>query len=110
VLGKYQYEADGLAKGECRLRIVSGINVDEDLGKWKCVARLQGRTSEGYDYATLKAESMLTANQLKSLNTQSNKTQTKDGENHSKKRLEYSCLEYSFWKTFLRRYIQISNA
>jgi hypothetical protein len=63
VLGKYRYEAGGLANGECGLRIVSGINVDEDMGKWKCVARLQGRKSEGHDYITLKAEGMLTASQ-----------------------------------------------
>jgi hypothetical protein len=69
VLGKYRYEADGLENGECGLRIVSGINEDEDLGKWRCVARLQGRTSEGHDYIIVKAveavaaEGMLTANQ-----------------------------------------------
>jgi len=33
-LGRYRYEAGGLAKGECGLRIVSVINVNEDLGKW----------------------------------------------------------------------------
>jgi hypothetical protein len=62
VLGKYRYEARGLANGECGLRI-SGINEDEDLGKWRCVARLRGRKSEGHDYITLKAEGMLTVNQ-----------------------------------------------
>jgi hypothetical protein len=61
VLGKYRHEAGGLAKGECGLSIVSGINVDEDLGKWKCVARLQGRKNEGHDYITLTKEGMLTA-------------------------------------------------
>jgi len=54
VLDKYLYEADGLAKGECGLRIVSEINEDEDLGKWMCAARLQGRKSEGHDFITLK--------------------------------------------------------
>jgi hypothetical protein len=66
-MGKYRYEAGGLAKGECGLRIISGINVDEDLGIWRCVARLQGRMREGYDYITLVAEDiaagMLTASQ-----------------------------------------------
>jgi hypothetical protein len=62
VLGKYQYEGRGLEKGECGLSVLSDINVDEDLGKWKCVARLQGRKSEGHDYITLtKEEGMLTA-------------------------------------------------
>jgi hypothetical protein len=63
VLGKYRFEADGLKSGECGLRIISGINVGEDLGKWRCVARLQGRKSEGDDYITLTAEGTLTANQ-----------------------------------------------
>ena len=63
VLGRYRYEADGLAKGECGLRIVSGIKEDEDLGKWTCAARLQGRKREGYDFITLKTEGMLTTNQ-----------------------------------------------
>ena len=71
VLGRYRYEADGLAKGECGLRIVSGIKEDEDLGKWTCAARLQGRKSEGHDFITLntpitddlETEGMLTTNQ-----------------------------------------------
>jgi hypothetical protein len=69
VLGKYQYEGDGLENGECGLRIKSGINVDEDLGNWMCLARLQGRKSEGHDYIIVKAveavetKGMLTTNQ-----------------------------------------------
>jgi len=63
VLGRYRYEADGLAKGECGLRIVSGVNEDEDLGNWTCVARLQGRVLEGYDFINLKTDGMLTTNQ-----------------------------------------------
>jgi len=61
VLGRYRYEADGLEKGECGLRIVSGINEDEDLGKWACAARLQGRKNEGYDFITLKTDDVLTS-------------------------------------------------
>jgi hypothetical protein len=62
VWGKYRYEAGGLANGECGLRIISGIKEDEDVGKWRCVARLQGRKSEGHDYITLKTAGMLTVN------------------------------------------------
>jgi len=63
VLDRYLYDGDGLAKGECGLRIVSGINGTEDLGKWMCAARLQGRKNEGYDFITLKTKGMLTTNQ-----------------------------------------------
>jgi len=63
VLGRYLYEGDGLDKGECGIRIVSGLKEDEDMGKWTCVARLQGRTAEGFDFITLRREGMLTTNQ-----------------------------------------------
>ena len=63
VLGRYQYEGGGLEKGECGLRIVSGINKDEDLGKWKCLARLQAGDVEGHDFITLKEGGMLITNE-----------------------------------------------
>jgi hypothetical protein len=56
VLGRYRYEAEGLAKGECGLRIVSEINDAEEVGNWTCVARLQGRKKEGYDFITLTTD------------------------------------------------------
>lgn len=65
VLGRYKYEGGGIEKGECGLRIQE-INEDEDLGKWTCVARLQGRITEGYDVITLTTNGMLTDIQLPS--------------------------------------------
>jgi hypothetical protein len=74
VLRRYQYEAEGLVNGECGLRI-SEINEDEDVGKWTCMARLQGRKEEGQDYITVKTDGMLKASQLQDTN-QSNKQST----------------------------------
>ncbi|XP_033610839.1 uncharacterized protein LOC111873065 isoform X3 [Cryptotermes secundus] len=54
VLGRYQYEAEGLEKGECGLRIHSESATAEDVGNWTCVARLQGMAQEGEDFITLK--------------------------------------------------------
>jgi hypothetical protein len=62
VLGRYQYEAEGLEKGECGLRINSENGNAEDLGKWTCVARLQGKAQEGQDFITLMSNGM-SANQ-----------------------------------------------
>lgn len=52
VLGHYGYEAEGLEKGECGLRIVSGTAEDE--GQWTCVAKLQGKKQEDQDFITLR--------------------------------------------------------
>lgn len=54
VLGRYQYEAEGLEKGECGLRINSENGADEDVGVWTCVARLQGKAQEGEDFIILR--------------------------------------------------------
>jgi hypothetical protein len=74
VLGRYRYEAEGLAKGECGLRIVSEINEDEDVGKWTCLARLQGRTQEGQDCITVKTDGTLKASQLQDTNQSNNQS------------------------------------
>jgi hypothetical protein len=52
VLGRYGYEAEGLEKGECGLRIVSGTAEDE--GQWTCVAKLQGKKQEDQDFIVVK--------------------------------------------------------
>jgi hypothetical protein len=58
VLGRYHYEAEGLENGECGLRINSESGTAEDVGKWTCVARLQGKAQEGQDFITLKRMGM----------------------------------------------------
>jgi hypothetical protein len=58
VLGRYQYEAEGLEKGECGLRINSESATAEDVGKWTCVARLQAKAQEGQDFITLRRNGM----------------------------------------------------
>jgi len=66
VLDKYQYEAEGLVKGECGLKILANMAADEDIGDWTCVARLQGKNQEGQDFITLKrteVNGMLTTHQ-----------------------------------------------
>jgi hypothetical protein len=66
VLGRYQYEAEGLEKGECGLRIISENGAAEDVGRWTCVARLQGTAQEGQDFITLLRNGM-PASQLTNL-------------------------------------------
>jgi hypothetical protein len=55
----YLYEVEGLEKGECSLRILNSETVAaEDLGRWTCVARLQGKKKEGQDFITVTRNGM----------------------------------------------------